>query len=860
MSKEQKTLLLIDSFALIFRAYYAFPPSLKSADGLPTNAVYGFTSLLLDIILKFKPTDLVAVFDSEGPTIRKTNHSYYKANRSEADELLLQQIPLVRDILNSLDIPVLNVDGYEADDIIGTLIEKHSNDYDRIIVVTGDQDLFQLVKQNVFVFLAGRRFAESKLYDRDGIFDKLKIYPEQIVDYKAIKGDPSDNIPGVKGIGDKGALELIHQFGSVEKIIENIDLVKDSLREKLINGMDLMLESQKLATVDRFVPLSFDFKSSEFLIFNKSNIASQFQKYNFVSLEKKINQIFDIYHVEREVDKQFQLMSETLEEATKLKAEEVVNTKSDMLFIIAEYTDVNLNCNNLSLKNYKLKFKDNESIFESNDFSILKKTLENSQKIILCDIKPFIHALKNIGFQINLDKCEDLKLIKYLYEERISGVYSLNLLEDNFLSCYSQLISDSKLKTLYEIEKRVLYTVLNMEQKGIILDEGMLKEFEQVISKIREELIKTIFQIVGFEFNINSPRQIGEILFQKRGLPVLKKNKTGPSTDEQTLEKLKDLDPLVHKILEYREVDKILNTYLQAFPKYVDKDKRIRAVFDQTGSVSGRFSSKNPNMQNIPVGEILGVNLRNCFSSGDGKIFLGFDYSQQELRILAALSEEEKMITAFEEGIDIHQLTASEIFEKSTRDVSKEERDIGKVINFSIIYGISPFSLGDRLKISVEMAKSFIDKFFVTYPGIRNFIDKTLKFARQNGYTETYLGRRRSNLNINSRNFNLKSASERELFNFVIQGTAADIMKIVMSKLPDLTSEFRNEMVLQIHDEFIFEVDEFKLEDGKIKDKRVELFVSEVYNCMISSIDIGVKFSVDLKYGQRWGSLQKLDL
>lgn len=870
--EKKKTLLLIDSFAIIFRAYYAFPPTLLSPKGEPTNAVYGFTSILMDVLSKFRPDNVIAVFDSEGPTFRKSEHSFYKANREEADDIFKQQIPMVKEVLESFSIPVLSVNGFEADDIIATIDKRHSGQWAKTIIVTGDQDLFQLVDLDTFVYLSGRRFSESKLFDEAGVKEKMGVTPAQITDYKALKGDPSDNIPGVKGIGEKTAIELLGKYNSLDGIYNNLFEITGATQKKLSEGYEMAKTSYKLAAVITEVPISFDFTESKFSMDSGFDTLKIMDELGFRSLKEKFHKLANAYGtLMLESDKE--LSVEDNHQFTLKDSEPFLKTLSSSsaspLFALFEIGHLDKSPIHWTLQKAFLL----DAI--SNTYSILNpdeffQNIEKifAHKIITVEIKQLFHALINKNISYEKLNWEDIGLLGFLESMGESGsilksiikYYVNKELEDTASALFEfpkvydiqlKAIVDKNMQNIVDIEKSALYTILNMEQTGIIFDSREVKEIQKTLSAKSEELRTEIFKEAGENFNINSPSQVSKILFNKLNLPGGQKTKGGAfSTNEANLKKIAGA-PIVASIMEYREVEKLLSTYVNSIPSFVDEDTRIRAIFDQFGAVTGRFASRKPNLQNIPKEPTLGINFRNLFKSAPNSIFLSFDYSQQELRILAALSKEREMLDAFNAGTDIHVLTASKLFGVEQGEVTSLQRKVGKSVNFSVIYGISAFGLSERLSIPRAEATIFIKKFFDRYPQIQNFINLVLEGSRKNGYVETVLGRRRFNPMINSNNKMLRSAAERELFNFVVQGTAADIMKKAISKFKTPLKTHNANLLLQIHDEFLFEI------EGEHNSDNTRNFVSEISKIMLKPLDIGVKYNVDVSWGQEWGNLIK---
>lgn len=844
MSKNK--LLIIDSFALIFRAYYAFPPTLTNAQGEPVNAVFGFSTLLLDVILKFNPTHIVAVMDSAGPTVRQTEHSFYKSNRDSADDLMTVQIPRIVGVLDSLGIQLLRADGIEADDIIGTVTKNMSKSWADTIVVTGDQDLFQLIDEDTQIYLAARKFSDSKLFKREDVKDKLGVYPEQVADYKAIAGDSSDNIPGVRGIGPKGAVDLITKFGSLENIYTRIDEVDKKYKEKMIENIEIAQTSKHLATIHTDIPISYDINNAKFENPNLAQTREIFTELEFKSLLTKLDRLAKMYTPTASIDlfSQENLMPEVAIEYSK-KIEELKD-EQDLYLYKNGNTDY-------------LISGSTDTIYTGE----LSKLLEivKGKKLISFNLKDHKELLGVASSYLDLmisgvvvgggRVTPTINSVLRFFGATPSEEPGILLLQMKI--AYKNMLEEYKDNKVIALENEILPVVIKMEENGISLDRKQLEKDLATLQKERESVQAKIFELAGHEINVNSPKQIGELLFVERQLSGARKTKTGAySTDERTLRDLLDQDPIISLILEFRELDKIIGTYLSPLPDYIyPLDGRVHGTFDQIGAVSGRFASRNPNIQNIPKGEFYGVNIRNSFKAEEGSVLISFDYSQQELRILAALAEEDNMLEYYNTGRDVHILTASQLFEVDESAVTKQQRDVGKTVNFSIIYGISTFGLSDRLKIPRETADNFIKKFYEAYPKIRIFMDQVLEDAKSSGFTETILGRRRYNEMIKSNNRNLRAAAERELFNFIIQGSAADVMKMVLTKIDDVC-DGENKLVAQIHDEYLFEC--------KNTSDNIEVFVRKIYHIMKDVYDMGVEFKVEASIGEQWGSLIKYDI
>lgn len=864
MSKSE-TLIIIDSFALIFRAYYAYPPSLTLPDGTIVNAVYGFTSLLMDVLTKFKPSHVIAVFDPQGPTIRQSEYVLYKANRKETDSALINQIPLVQELLQKFDIPVLKVSGYEADDVIATIDKRHSGPWARTIVVTGDQDLFQLVDEDTFVYLAGRTFSESKLYDANGVMEKLGVAPVQIPDYKALNGDASDNIPGVKGIGKKTAEELLKKFGHLEDIFENIGELSARQQTLLSESYEIAMTSKKLATVEANVPISFDFKDALFDTFDFKKVLHHFEVMRFRSLIKKAEKLAELYTVNESVglfetlsDQSAQTIKPTLNPLDLSLLEKQKSCSIDAHLLHLEKSPIHWEIETIEVLIEEASYIVKAASF--NDF--VDVIIKNKILIIGFDVKKFLHVVANhkkeyaeilvydVGFagfliakgraNFNLDSFSD-------FFEVPMSLSNLETIRKIYQACGERLAEDEKLSELFTLETNLLKVVIGMEQEGITMDTELLKTYEERLLSAQQELVTAIYKDVGHEFNIGSPKQVGEVLFGEKQLQGAKKTKTGSfSTNESVLKKLVAVDPVVGKLLRYREIDKLLSTYIRTLPQFKDQDSRVHSIFDQFGAVSGRFSSKNPNMQNVPINESIDVNIRNAFVSAKGNTLVSFDYSQQELRILAAIANEKEMIDNFNKDEDIHRITAAELFDKPVVEVTDHERRVGKTVNFSVVYGVSAYGLSDQLQISHEEARLFIAKYYNKYQSVKSYFEDQRTTARKLGYVETLFGRKRSSATINSGNRFIREAAERELLNFRIQGSAADIMKVAMLQISEKLSKYNAKLLLQIHDEFVFEIS---------KDADIDSFIADIQLIMENAHNIGVKYKVNASVAERWGEL-----
>jgi DNA polymerase-1 len=873
--KRDKTLLLIDSHALIHRAYHAFPPDLRTAKGEVVNAVYGYAKLLLDVIEKFKPSHVVAIFDAPGPTVRHEQYVNYKANRSKPDDDLISQIPRIEEFLHKLSVPILRVPGFEADDIIGTIDKRHSGSWAQTIIMTGDRDLFQLVDEDTHVYLAGSLFSQSKLYDAAGVKERMGIGPEYIIDYKALCGDASDNIPGVAGIGDKGAIGLINKFGHIEDIYKHISEIEPRYQSKLSENAEMAELSKQLATIICDVPLSFDFAEAEFGNFNPSEVKQLFQELEFRSLQSKIDKLATEFVKADELVSQPSLFADS-----ELANLEVVDWKGEKFDAepLSMIAGISKPSDPLTWDLEAIFVADADRIYrvEKSDFDKFIQTISPSV-IATTDVKAILHALKNRKLEHKLE-FYDMAIGTYVAsagqsKQDMQGVLAYfqipeqTTLEANLpgmLAAYrtlqTQVESMEAISKLIEMEQGLVPVIVDMERTGITLDVEKMHDYEQKLANLIDEIVKSIYDDVGHEFNIGSPKQVGQVLFEEKGLSARKKTKTGSySTDERTLRDLIGVDPVIEKILQYRELTKLQSTYIKPLPTLVNPDTgRVHAQFNQVGAVTGRFSSQYPNMQNIPLGDIGGINMREAFVAAPGTVFVALDYSQQELRLLAELSKEENMQAAFQSGQDIHARTAAEIFDLDIDEVTKEQRKIGKTVNFGVVYGISAFGLADRLKIDQRKAAEFIVKYFERYPNVKRYYDNLISNAKQDGYVETILGRRRSTADLHSSHFALRQATEREVMNYPLQGSAADIIKTAMCEVSKYLDKYPAKLILQVHDELIFEYHTDLDLKALAKDKNFLDFVRNVRQTMLSVIKLTVPLEVEAEIGLDWANMQTL--
>ena len=889
--------VIIDGNAIVHRAYHAIPP-LTTKEGLIVNAAYGFTSMLLKVINDLKPEYLTVTFDMAGGShARLAKFADYKATRVKADQALYDQIPLAHEVVRTLGFSLYQKEGYEADDVIATIVEHLKKNKDlEIFIVTGDMDMLQLVNHNVKVYKLQKGLSDIGVFDQDEVKKKLGFPPERVVDYKAIRGDASDNIPGVPGIGEKGATELIQKVGGIEdiyKAIKNENFsqkygLRESLVKKLAVGEESARMSYELAELDRQVPnLDFDLERAKVLPIDKEKILPLFKKLEFVSLLKRLpgeaaapkeRNDTKIIKIEKETKvleiKDAETLKQALDGARKVKkigASALVNGKDffsggiEGLIILAG----------------------NQAYYAAGVWAdkLMPLFADKTLTIIGHDLKQLIKAVSYHGRTEVKAKLFDTMIASYLLnpgsrahdaasiilkvlgkelqagsgQESLFGVdFRLKAHELYFISKVAEYLKKDLEKTndqglMDKIEMPLEHVLADMELNGVAVDTAVLKKLSERVNADIQSVTKRIYKEAGQEFNISSPTQLREILFEKMVIPTLgiKKGKTGLSTSADELEKLRGLHPVIDDIMHYRELAKLQNTYIDVLPTLINKKTgRIHTTFNQAVTATGRLSSSEPNLQNIPIRTELGREIRNTFIAEEGYELISADYSQIELRIVASLAEDKKMMEIFQKDEDIHTATAAVIHGISLDKVTKEIRRTAKEVNFGVLYGMGPHGLASRTGISYAEAKIFIEKYFEQFSGVKKYIDRTLAFTKKEGYCETLFGRRRYLPELNSSNFQLRSAAERMAVNHPVQGTAADLMKMAMIKVhEELTKKYNHDQIkltLQVHDELVME----------IKKELVKEVVPKVKELMESVVTLRVPVKVDVGSGKHWGAIK----
>jgi len=815
MSKQK--LLLIDGNSILNRAYFALPP-LNDKDGRNVNAVFGFMNILIKVVQDVSADKLVVAFDMRGHNFRKDIYPEYKANRKGMPDDLAAQMPILHDLLAKMHVTVVEKAGIEADDIIGT-VTKHS-DMDNY-VVSGDRDMLQLVSPTVTVLLTKRGVTEVENVTPETLKEIYNLTPAQVIEYKALRGDTSDNIPGVRGIGEKTAMVLLEKYGDIDSLFANVDKEKGALHDKLVEGKDMAYVSKQLATIVRNADVEYDLEKCGLYVLT-NEVRETLENLQFRSL---INRLKFESVVRKEVRPKVENVAVATMEQLQNAVAELLASKNAVAF---HFCDGKVYLANSTQKQFEVTMSDSflDELTEQSVFEAIRPILEGNSPKVVYDLKALRHALKARGIQIvgaNFDVC----LMQYLVEYRAhkdleSLVVSFGFEEIGagmFAACevlQTQLKECNVEKLYYDVELPLSDLLFRMEEEGISVDEELLKEMSADLHLQLETLTKEIHECAGGHFNVNSPMQLSAVLFDKLDLPHGKKNHRGYSTSNDVLENLVDRHPIVNKILEYRKVSKLLSTYVDGMKPFIKRGV-VHTTFNQTLTSTGRLSSSDPNLQNIPIRNDRGKEIRKLFRSKNG-VFVGADYSQIELRLLAAFSGDENLLASFREGVDIHAKVASEIMGIPMEMVNKDMRRMAKAVNFGIIYGISDFGLSQNTNISVKKAHEYIQLYFERFPKIKSYLDGCVTEAKEKGYVTTITGRRRQIPEIKSTNFNLKSFGERAAMNMPLQGSAADIMKMAMLNVDKAlqNAHLKSKIILQIHDEII--VDCFTEEAEKVKE------------------------------------------
>lgn len=896
-----KTLVLIDGHALAFRQYFALERSaMKNSQNQPTWAVYGFFKSIFDLLKKIKPDSIAVTFDVSHHTFRTELYEDYKANRETMPDSLSTQMGFICEGLNAFGIPIYTKEGFEADDLIGTISARASQRGDETLILTGDQDSFQLVDKEGLVKVLIPSQGILKEYGWEQVYEKLGVYPNQVVDYKALRGDTSDNIPGIRGIGPKTAQQLLGKYGNLEKVLEDCENIeKKSIKEKICAEKDVAILSKKLATIIRDVDIDFDFESANVILPDIDRVVDFLKNMQFYSYIKNINEILTSFNPDINVSQsqvlevkqensldngQLGLFSQVVKETvgdTEFSSAKVEET--DIEPLIKDIQDkgimsLNVYSDNSIVLGVSIGIGDKGYYVESKYLSKLKSLIEDKGIIkYFYDAKRVINLLRDVDINVNgfgydvllasyvkdpsrnhslefqsMDllnhimcnkKSMTLECTKEMWQYASDEAYTIRQLTDY----WKENLNDTEKNLVENIEFPLTFVLEKMEYTGVAIDVDYLKTLSDYMTGKLAELEEFIYQLAGGPFNINSPKQVAEVLYDRLDIKTGKK-KRSRSTSAEILEELSQDYEICDYILQHRKFSKLKSTYTDSLPTLISKrDGRIHTTYNQATTVTGRLSSSNPNLQNIPIRTEEGNKIRNAFCSQDkeNNLILSADYSQIELRLLAHVSGDEHLINAFNSDIDVHTLTASKVFGVDVENVTKDMRRKAKAVNFGIIYGQSRYGLAKALNISNTQAQEFIDKYFESYPKIKQYMQDKIDFANENGYVETLLGRKRFLLaELQSSNYQIREFAQRAAINQPLQGTAADLIKQAMIEVDKQISAkgLKSKMIMQVHDELVFELPKEELEELK----------QLVVTAMELSQPLKVPLVVDVNYGESW--------
>ena len=861
-----KKLLILDSNSILNRAFYGVR-YLSAKDGTPTNAIYGFLNILLKLIKEQEPDYICAAFDVKAPTFRHKQYEGYKAQRKPMPEGLAAQMPLAKDVLRAMGVTILEKEGYEADDIIGTVARLCEESEISCFIATGDKDDLQLASDKTKVILTVTKsgYNETIIYDDKAVKEKYRVTPTEFIDVKALMGDPSDNIPGVKGVGEKTAMSLIEKHHSIEYIYENIDGIglKGAMLQKMKDGRKMAFMSKELATINRNTPIEFNAEECVFDGFeNNGELYEILKRLELNSIIKKLDLSGgDNVKENEDIFKDF---------SYQVGDKNMIS--GDKVTVVLDFDGDNISSAAVGAGNNAVVLNEQDDIKELlEDDSIAKVMFDVKEAIVKLngriDIKNISDDTAIAAYLV--DPAKNEYTIEKLASEYFGTVIEkpevnqLSLLDDVetdrseylakcavALGVLNERIGDKikengQEKLYHEVELPLVTVLAHLEINGFLVDDNQLKEFADKLGEKIDALTNEIYMLAGEEFNINSPKQLGVILFEKLELKPVKKTKTGYATNADVLEKLRDKHPIVNFIMEYRQLAKLKSTYCDGLRAVVNPNThRIHSVFTQTVTVTGRLSSTEPNLQNIPTRTELGREIRKMFVAKEGYVLVDADYSQIELRVLAHIANDETMINAFRNNEDIHAVTASQVLGIPLEDVTKEQRSSAKAVNFGIVYGIGEFSLAQDLHISVKEAKAYIESYLEKYHGVRNYMESIKEQAKKDGYVKTMLNRIRYIPELKSPNYNIRQFGERVALNTPIQGTAADIIKLAMVRVDNrlINEGLKSKLILQVHDELIVEAHKDEVD-------KVKQILSEE---MQSAMELNVPLKVDMSTGHSW--------
>ncbi len=889
---HRDTFLAIDANAIVHRAFHAYPPTLQTPEGIQVNAVYGFSVMLLEALKIFEPKYVLCAMDTHAATFRHTIYSDYKATRKPTDLSLVDQFPLVEEVLKSFSIPVIKKEGYEADDILGT-VSKYvsegvwSTENIDLYILSGDKDLLQLINEKTFICLPNGNFKNIMVYDREKTYEKFGYYPEQVIDYKALVGDPSDNIPGVKGVGEKTALQLLEKYGGLDEICKNIENVQGRAQTLIAEGIEQAEFSRQLATIERDVGIDIHLTDCLLADLDRRALNQTFKKYAFKSLMKRLDEILGketLSTSQSQLD-MFVEAQEQVEWSDEAEVKQLLRSSKELRIAYIDSTEALNSAPFIFLRGISKEGQVTD--FVSTVFDIFPYI--KNKKVVFYNFEEFVCISDNISLD-SISEYFDILLAQHLlYSEKrnvtlkdLAFEYSTKILnekispmeitatldtvEDTYFSQLKRIdelelyaytkeriekflkVSEKHLlTTLAEVELPISVILSKMERRGLKIDwEKLLVLKEDLLAEVKS-VEREIYSIVGHEFNINSPKQLSDVLFKELGLP----NKSKGSTKESVLDSMLGMHPIVEHLLYFRKISKVQSTYIEPlYQNSIEKEGEhsIHTNFKQTGTASGRFSSVNPNLQNLPLEGVWAERLRECFVPREGFKFLAMDYSQMELRIMADISKDKLLAQDFLNNLDIHSATAARVLEKKMATITHKERSLGKTVNFGIIFGQTAFGLSSLLGIDRETAGKYIESYFDHYKGVEEYMRKIEYEAFQRGYVQTMFGITRNISGIRSQNKRVQAASAREAINLPIQGSEADIMKLAMKEIYVLIEkEYENKahLLLQIHDEIIFEVAE----------DLIEKFSEQVKEIMLNRVVLEVPLEVHIAFGSSFAEL-----
>lgn len=885
-----KTLILIDGHALAYRQFFALERTgMKNSENQPTWAVYGFFKSIFDLLAKIHPDYIAVAFDVSRRTFRTEKFEAYKANREAMPDTMRSQLSIICEGLKAFDIPIITKEGFEADDIIGTISKNASEKGDNTLILTGDQDSFQLIDKEGTVKVLIPSKGELIEYDWNKVYEKLGVYPDQVIDYKGLRGDTADNIPGIRGIGEKTAQKLLNRYKHLEDVLADCDNIPEkAVQKKICEQKDIAILSKDLATIVRDVELDFDIDTATVTLPKIDDVSAFLRKMQFYTFIKNIEKILTSFNPDAkiEVSENLNLFNQTQQQDNmqqSLFAQAIKETEEDVKleFKVADSSNVNVILAQLEkAERIAMKFYSNEGkivsasvsdgenfFFDTSEVEKLKPIIENPNiKKIGFDAKSDYHLLLNNGYTLKGLEY-DVLLASYVKDpnrKHTLEAQALDFLNHIILSNESEIgkcdeahtifrlyeywqknLDEREQKIVNEIEIPLTLVLAKMEHTGVAIDCEYLKELSSYMTEKLAELEDLIYQLAGEPFNINSPKQVAEVLFDK--LELKTKKKKSRSTSADVLEEMAQEYEICEYILQHRKFAKLKSTYTDALPTLISKkDGRIHTTYNQALTVTGRLSSSNPNLQNIPIRSEEGNKIRSAFCAMDkeNSLILSADYSQIELRLLAHVSGDEHLIHAFTSGEDVHAMTAAKVFGVELKDVTKEMRRRAKAVNFGIVYGQSKYGLAKSLGITNVEAQEFIDKYFETYPKVKEYMNNEVEFVAQNGYVETAFGRKRYLASeLHSSNYQIREFAQRAAINQPLQGTAADLIKIAMIRVDKAIDKMKTKMIMQVHDELVFEVPKDELEQLK----------SIILDCMaLKDQNLKIPLDVDINYGTSW--------